>query len=169
MIKEALFSVIGPDIEGACFLDLFAGSGSVGIEALSRGATKAVFVDNSPKAVGVIYKNLSNCGFVDGYEVYRNDVLRAMRALHQRGAKFDYIYIDPPFTSEGIFTEVMKGLEKVDILNPQGSIIIRTPRHRELPASLGYLAKRRHKHYGESALHYYALTVRGGTNNDGGF
>lgn len=157
MIKEALFNVIGADIKGARFLDLFAGSGSVGIEALSRGATEVVFVDNSPAAVRIIYENLDNCGFEDLYEVYCNDVLRAVTILNKHAAKFDYIYIDPPFTVEGIFMDVMKRLDQADILDPQGSIIIRTRRHKELPAALTRLNKYRFNYYGESAIHYYAL------------
>lgn len=157
MIKEALFNVIGPDIQGARFLDLFAGSGSVGIEALSRGATQAIFVDNSSAAVRIIYENLDNCGFEDQYEVYCNDVLRAVTILNKHAAKFDYIYVDPPFTVEGIFMDVMKKLDQVDILDPQGSIIIRTRRHKELPEAFSRLTKYRLSYYGESAIHYYSL------------
>jgi 16S rRNA (guanine966-N2)-methyltransferase len=157
MIKEALFNVIGADIQGARFLDLFAGSGSVGIEALSRGATQAIFVDNSPAAVRIIYENLDNCGFEDHYEVYCNDVLRAVTILNKRAVQFDYIYVDPPFTVEGIFMEILEKLDQSRILDPQGSIIIRTRRHQELPTVLTRLNKYRFNYYGESAIHYYAL------------
>ncbi|MGI6468873.1 MAG: 16S rRNA (guanine(966)-N(2))-methyltransferase RsmD [Syntrophomonadaceae bacterium] len=157
MVKEALFNVLGPGIKDARFLDLFAGSGSVGIEALSRGAAIAVFVDNNPKAVRIIYENLDNCGFGDNYEVYCNDVLRALTILDKRKAKFDYIYVDPPFNVEGIFMDVMKKLDQVEIMAPQGIIIIRTRRHKELPASFNCLKRYRLNYYGESALHYYSL------------
>ncbi len=157
MIKEALFNVIGPQIQDARFLDLFSGSGSVGIEALSRGAQQVIFIDNNPGAVRIIYENLDNCGFGDDYEVYCNDVLRGLNVLHKNGAKFDYIYVDPPFTVEGIFMDVMKKLDQVDLLQPQGTIIIRTRRHKELPQAFSRLIKYRHNYYGESAMHYYSL------------
>ncbi len=157
MIKEALFNVIGPNIQDAHFLDLFSGSGSVGIEALSRGAAEVFFIDNNPAAVRIIYENLDNCNFIDDYEVYCNDVLRAVNILHKNGAKFDYIYIDPPFTVEGIFMDVMEKLDKVDILKPQGSIIIRTRRYKELPDTMSRLTRYRHNYYGESAMHYYSV------------
>ena len=100
MIKEALFNVIGDNIVGASLLDLFAGSGSVGIEALSRGAQMVIFIDNHIKSVNTIRENLSNCGFKEDYELYRNDVFRALEILRQRQIKFDYIYADPPFTHQ---------------------------------------------------------------------
>lgn len=157
MIKEALFNVIGPNIQDARFLDLFAGSGSVGIEALSRGAAGLVFVDNNPAAVRIIYENLDNCGFEDHYEVYCNDVLRALTVLHKNQVKFDYIYVDPPFTVEGIFMDVMKKLDQVDIIKPHGTVIIRTRRHKPLPETLSRLKRYRLNYYGESAMHYYSL------------
>ncbi len=149
--------MLGPNIQDARFLDLFAGSGSVGIEALSRGASQAVFVDNNPAAVRIIYENLDNCGFEDYYEVYCNDVLRALTILDKHGARFDYIYVDPPFTVEGIFLDVMKKLDQVEIMEPQGSVIIRTRRHKELPPAFSRLNRYRLNYYGESALHYYSL------------
>lgn len=157
MIKEALFNVIGPNIQDARFLDLFAGSGSVGIEALSRGAAALIFVDNNPAAVRIIYENLDNCGFEDHYEVYCNDVLRALTVLHKNQVKFDYIYVDPPFTVEGIFTDVMKKLDQVDIIKPNGTVIIRTRRHKPLPEKFSRLKRYRLNYYGESAMHYYSL------------
>jgi len=157
MVKEALFNVLGSDIKDARFLDLFAGSGSVGIEALSRGASQVIFVDNNPMAVRIIYENLDNCGFGDNYEVYCNDALRALTILDKRKVKFDYIYVDPPFTVEGIFMDVMKKLDQVQIIEPQGIIIIRTRRHKELPSAFSCLQRYRLNYYGESALHYYSL------------
>ncbi|MBP1761424.1 MAG: rRNA ((966)-N(2))-methyltransferase, partial [Firmicutes bacterium] len=94
MIKEALFNVWGPDILEAKVLDLFAGSGSVGVEALSRGAAQTVFVDNDKNAIKTIGENLKNCGFEDGYELYHNDVFRALDILSRNCRRFDYIYVD---------------------------------------------------------------------------
>jgi len=155
MIKEALFNVLGPAVADAAFLDLFAGSGSVGLEALSRGARFVVFIDNDINAIKSIKDNLVNCGFTSNYEVYRNDVFRALDMLNRKGSKFDYIYVDPPFTNEAIFDKAIKYLDTVDLLAEDGLIIIRTRRNREMPARLENIAAFRVNHYGESTLHYY--------------
>lgn len=166
MIKEALFNVWGSDIDESSVLDLFAGSGSVGIEALSRGAARAVFVDNDKNAVKIIHENLHNCGFNNGYELYHNDVFRAVDIFSRNHRCFDYIYIDPPFTEDRIFDQVMMALGKADILDREGILVIRTRRQRELTPSFGKLIKYREKSYGESTLHYYRC-IEEDQNNDG--
>ena len=166
MIKEALFNVWGPDIYEAKVLDLFAGSGSVGIEALSRGAAQAVFVDNDKNAMITIGENLKNCGFEVGYELYHNDVFRALDILARNRRCFDYIYVDPPFTVDRIFDKVMIVLGKAELLNQAGILVIRTRRQRELAASFEKLIKYREKDYGESTLHYYRW-IEEDQNNDG--
>ncbi|HCF70573.1 MAG TPA: 16S rRNA (guanine(966)-N(2))-methyltransferase RsmD [Syntrophomonas sp.] len=155
MIKEALFNVWGQRVQGAAFLDLFAGSGSMGIEALSRGAQTVIFVDNNARAVAVIKDNLQNCHISEGFEVYRNDVFRAIDILQNRGAKFDIIYVDPPFTNEVIFDKVIKILDEAQILEQNGIMVIRTYKKKTLPVSLSNLSQYRKNDYGESVLHYY--------------
>jgi 16S rRNA (guanine966-N2)-methyltransferase len=154
MIKEALFNVLGPRISGSKLLDLFAGSGSVGIEALSRGAHTVVFVDNSNEAVKVIKENLNNCQFNREYQVLRSDVFKALGMLQRHGNRFDLIYIDPPFTNEKIFNQIMAAMDEGDMLEPDGIVVIRTPRRKEMPM-FTRLHKYRSNNYGESSLHYY--------------
>jgi 16S rRNA (guanine(966)-N(2))-methyltransferase RsmD len=166
MIKEALFNVWGPDIAKAKVLDLFAGSGSVGIEALSRGAAQAIFVDNDKNAARIIAENLKNCGFENGYELYQNDVFRVLDNLSRNHRCFDYIYVDPPFTEDRIFDQVMMVLGKAGLLDDGGILVIRTRRQRELAATFGELIKYREKNYGESTLHYYRQ-IEEDQNNDG--
>jgi 16S rRNA (guanine(966)-N(2))-methyltransferase RsmD len=156
-IKESLFNIIALGIEGAMLLDLFAGSGSVGIEALSRKAKWVCFVDNNREAVKTIKANLDRCGFSGDYQVLRNDVFKAVEALRRRGLRFDYIYVDPPFTQEKIFDLIMDALDKAELLNEKGIVIIRAPRKKSLPESLDGLERYRLNHYGESSLHYYRL------------
>lgn len=157
MIKEALFNVLGPSVDNSSFLDLFAGSGSVGIEAISRDADHVIFVDKSPDAIRVIYENLDHCGFTEGWEVHRNDVVKALDLLNKRGLRFDYIYMDPPFTNDKIFMKVLTKIDQVDILKHGGTAIIRSHRHKELPDQMPHIHKYRLNYYGESALHYYSL------------
>lgn len=112
MIKETLFNMISFNIPGARFLDLFAGSGAIGIEALSRGAVSATFVDNNPKAVAVIRDNLEHTHLADRAQVYTADSASAIRRL---GEKFDIVFMDPPYN---------KGLEDTVLRNLKGSSAI---------------------------------------------
>ena len=166
MIKEALFNVLGTRVPGCSFLDLFAGSGAVGIEALSRGAERVVLVDNNGLAVRTIKENLIACGFASGFEIYRNDVLRAISMLAHRDQQFDLVYIDPPFTREDLFSPVMEKLGCSTIVDQQGLVIIRMPRKMGLPATFGCLKAYRTDTYGESTLSYYHKEV---AEDDGDF
>lgn len=168
MIKESLFNVLGLNVAGARFLDLFAGSGAVGIEALSRNAGLVLFVEKDNHAARVIKENLINCGFTEGYEVHRNDVFKSLDLIRKRGLLFEYIYVDPPFTNEPIFDEVLQALDKAGILAVEGIIIIRTRRKKTLPLRLHNLEKYRVNDYGESTLHYYCFNEEE-KNHDGSF
>ena len=168
MIKEALFNVLGNRVMESEFLDLFAGSGSVGIEALSRGAKKVVFVDSSGEAIKVIKENLANCSLVSDYEVYRSDVFKALGLLRRHGTRFDLIYIDPPFTNERIFNEVMGVVGNMDILECNGIMVIRTPRKKDISPIFNQLQRYRLSNYGESNLNYYSAHEED-TKHDGDF
>lgn len=157
MIKEALFNVLGEKIIGAVFLDLFCGSGNAGIEALSRGAEKVIFIDSSREAVKAVRDNMENCGFNAGFEIYRNDVFKAIDILRKRGLKFDIILADPPFTNPGIFDQVMNALDGADILKEDGMLVIRSKRDKEMPEKLEHLKRYRMNSYGDSTLHYYKM------------
>lgn len=161
MIKEALFNVWGQGIGGSCLLDLFAGSGSVGIEALSRGAQQVVFIDHDAKAIKVLKENLENCGFAEKSVIYRNDVFRAVEILNRNKAEFDYIYVDPPFTNDKIFDEIITFLDEVDLLTPEGILVIRTRRNRKMPGQLQNISSYRTNSYGESNLNYYRKSKEG--------
>ncbi|CFY04893.1 RNA methyltransferase, RsmD [Syntrophomonas zehnderi OL-4] len=158
MIKEALFNVWGQEIIEASVLDLFAGSGSVGIEALSRGAGRVVMVDNDKNAIQVIKENLANCGINVGFEIFFNDVFKAVDLLNRHQEKFDFIYIDPPFTNDKIFAQIMQLLGEIKVLASDGSLVIRTKKQKEMAESYGHLYKYRSRIYGESCLHYYTWT-----------
>ncbi len=154
-IKEALFSIWQFELPGASFLDLFAGSGSMGIEAMSRGARKVTFVEKEKKAVEIIKKNLATCKFNEGVVVFQDDVFRRISRFSMEKEKFDIIYLDPPFTVDEIFLPVMEALAEADILEENGLIAIRTKREKEMPDSFGELKKFKLKEYGVSAIHFY--------------
>jgi 16S rRNA (guanine(966)-N(2))-methyltransferase RsmD len=160
MIKGALFNVLGAEIEGAFFLDLFAGSGSVGVEALSRGAERVYFVDQSRTAVKTIKENIQKCKLDAGSSVFMMDAFKALDLFKRRGEKFDYIYVDPPFTNEKIFSQIMAKLGENGLLSDEGIIVIRSPKNKELSQSFDNLIQYRYSSYGESSLYYYHSTER---------
>ena len=165
MIKEALFNVLGANVVNAKFLDLFAGSGSVGIEALSRDAQTVVFVDYSQDAIKTIKDNLNHCSLLYGYEIYKNDVVAAVKRLKKRQLLFDFIYVDPPFTQENIFPKIMTVLDEAHILEPDGTLIIRTPKKMHLQEKFNKITRFRVSNYGESTLNYYQIIKEVNNNN----
>jgi len=118
MVKESVFNIIQFDIEGRKVLDLFAGTGQLGIEALSRGAESVVFVDSRQEAVKLVWENLKTCGFDYQAQVLLRD---AMRYLDEEG-RFDLIFIDPPYDA-GMMGEILRKITEVDKLNTNGIII----------------------------------------------
>lgn len=122
-IKETLFNMIAPDIySDTVFLDLFSGSGGIGIEALSRGAKRAVFVERSKAALDCIKKNLATTHFTDSADIYAADVMTALRQMERR-YKFDIIFMDPPY-EHGYEKEVLYYLSSSDLLADDGLIIV---------------------------------------------
>jgi 16S rRNA (guanine(966)-N(2))-methyltransferase RsmD len=155
-IRESLFNIWQTDIYDSDFLDLFSGSGCMGLEALSRGAANAVMVDNSKEAIAVIRQNLKSTDLAkEPHEVCQEDVFGAIKRLDARGSKFDIIYVDPPFTVDEIFYPVMEALAAADILAEDGLIAIRTLKEKEMPDSFGRLERYREKNYGLSTVHFY--------------
>jgi len=121
-IKESMFNIMGQFFAGGRVLDLFAGSGNLGIEALSRGMDYAVFIDVDLSAIKIINENISNLKLQDKTEVYRNDAFKALKVLAKKGLKFDMIFLDPPYGKFDI-TELLDKIVKSNLLNEDGLII----------------------------------------------
>lgn len=134
-VKEAVFHLIGPYFEGGLALDLFAGSGNLGIEAISRGVDRAVFVDQQFKAIETIKFNIKQLGIEDQCEVYRNDAYRALKAASKRGIFFDYVFLDPPYKKFS-YLELLNQLEKLNLLNENALIVCEHTNDEQLPHSL---------------------------------
>ena len=121
-VKEAIFNIIAYRIENSVVLDVFAGTGSLGIEALSRGAGKAVFLDKSADCIDVINENLSRAKLSHRAEVYLSDFSKGIEKLYNKGLKFDIIILDPPYNKNFII-ETLKKLKKDDIMEDDGIIV----------------------------------------------
>ncbi|GJM56842.1 16S rRNA (guanine(966)-N(2))-methyltransferase RsmD [uncultured Dubosiella sp.] len=154
-IRQSLFNIWQWDIPGSHFLDVFSGSGSMGLEALSRGADRVVMIEKAPKAVKVINQNIKKCHLENkNVQVLAANVFTALPALHE---KFDIIYLDPPYTVDEIFQPVMELLGSLDLLNEDGIVVIRTRKEKEMDEEYGRLEKYRDKVYGISRAHFYRL------------
>lgn len=148
-VKEALFSAIQFDIEGRTVLDLFAGSGQLGIEALSRGAEKAVFVDQSPVSVDHINRNLKNTELDDKAKVIRGDFTAVLLGMTE---KFDYVFLDPPYAS-GFLEKALKLVQKN--VKEHGVIICEHPKEVVLPESVDDFTVKKQYHYGKVYITFY--------------
>lgn len=150
-VKEALFSIIQFEIEGRKVLDLFAGSGQIGLEALSRGADSCVFVENDRRAMNIVRENAEKCGFTDRSRFLQNDYAAVLKRTNE---KFDIIFIDPPYASS-YYTNSLKLISTFDILPPNGIIIFESNSSLELPDETETLQKSRSYHYGRTMLTLY--------------
>lgn len=122
-IKETLFNIISFDLQGCQFLDLFSGSGGIGIESLSRGAQKVIMVEHNQDALACIYKNLEKTRLQDSANVYNIDVYTALQKIRQNNEKFDIIFMDPPYKMEGI-AKIFACIKEYELLKETGYIIL---------------------------------------------
>lgn len=150
-VKEGLFSAIQFEIEGRRVLDLFAGSGQLGIEALSRGAAAAVFVDMSADAISAIRENLKKTGLSDRAHIVRGDYLSYLSSAHDT---FDIIFLDPPY-AEKFQETAFKCISEIDILRHGGIIICEKPREKVIPDVYPGLTMQKEYRYGKITLWLY--------------
>jgi 16S rRNA (guanine966-N2)-methyltransferase len=158
-LRETLFNVLGSGVAGARFLDLFAGTGAIGIEALSRGAAAVAFVENHAPAAALIRRNLDSLGIEAGATVLAIDALRGLETLAKKinavGTGFDYVFLDPPYAAAEDYTRVLKFLGSTDLVATGGIIVAEHRRKFDLPENLGSLRRFRVLKQGDAALSFY--------------
>lgn len=153
-VKEALFNILGASIEGARFLDLFAGTGAVGIEALSRGAARAVFCERDRLALRTIGHNLQATGLANRARVVAGDAFRFLR--NPGGERFDFVYIAPP-QYKGIWIRALQAVDEGDVLAPGGIAIVQIHPKERQDVPLRRLRLFDERRYGSTLLLFYRL------------
>jgi 16S rRNA (guanine966-N2)-methyltransferase len=158
-LRETLFNVLGPAVEGSRFLDIFAGTGAVGIEALSRGAAEAVFIENHAPAATLIRRNLESLGVRSGATVLAVDALSGLEKLEGKHSLsdvgFDFVYVDPPYAATKDYDWVLRFLGSALILSPGAIVIAEHRRTTELAEQFGGLRRARVLRQGDTALSFY--------------
>lgn len=152
-VKQTLFDILAPGIRGCQFLDLFAGNGGIGLEALSRGAARVVMVDASGPAVQAIRENLRALAGAGGEaRVYRQDARIAVAALADAGARFEVVYLDPPYASE-LYEPLLERCGR--LLSPEGVAVAEHFHKRALPETIGGLVRTRCVRVGDHRLSFF--------------
>jgi 16S rRNA (guanine(966)-N(2))-methyltransferase RsmD len=161
-LRETLFNVLAPRIQGARVVDAFAGTGALGLEAISRGASFAAFIEQDRRAQALIARNLAACGVSDGYAMIPASIARGVEMLRADPAfePFDIILLDPPYDSQPVTIAAAEPVETLmrlsALLAPGGIMVLEHAKRRPAPEAAGPLALTRRMIAGDSALAYYA-------------
>ena len=164
-VKETLFNILGHDLSGEYFLDLFGGSGAIGIEALSRGAEKVVWVENNRQSHDLIHANLKKCRFKNNdesksscfdWELLKMGALQALPILEKKSFKFDVIYIDPPF-AENLYEKCLIDLSKSQLLKEEALVVVEHHNKNVLQELYGKLLLNDQRQSGDTSLSFYGL------------
>jgi len=163
-VRETLFNMLGPDLSGEYFLDWFGGSGAVGIEALSRGAEKVVWVENNRRSQDLIYANIKKCHFLNdeskpscfNWELLKIDALQALSVLEKKALRFDVIYIDPPF-ADNLYEKCLTGLSKSQLLKEKSLVVVEHHNKNVLQGIYDKLSLRDQRQSGDTSLSFYGL------------
>ncbi len=164
-VRESLFNQLAGEIEGTRLLDLFAGSGAVGIEALSRGAAEVVFVELNHRAQAVIYQNLAKCRFLDSeseekkskhWILLKSNTLHALKVLAERHHQFDFVYVDPPYADD-LYGETLTALAHSSLLAESVRVIAEHHHKTPLQESYGRLILKKTRQTGDTCLSFYGF------------
>jgi len=156
--KEAMFSILAFELPDARVLDLFSGTGSLGIEALSRGAASCVFCEKSRQALDQIRENLDHCDIGDEARIQPGDVARSLERFGDLGEKFDVILMDPPY-GQGLCQQALGIIDEHDLLEEGGIIICEHRKEDDMPEQVGSLQRTRERRYGISMLTQYVVAM----------
>lgn len=153
-VREALFSILGPPPPGCRVLDLFAGAGTLAIEALSRGAERAVLVESGRPALAALRANVRELGLAGDTEVWPRSAATALRRLASEKRRFDWVFIDPPYASDHGAAS-LEAIAEGELLAPHGVIVLEHDRRRPPAPAVGCLVRTDHRRYGDTELSFF--------------
>jgi len=153
-VKESIFNMIGPFFDGGIALDLFAGSGGLGIECLSRGADQAIFVEKDSRAFQTLQVNIKKCRYEREVELFRTDANRAVKGLLKREIVIDYLFVDPPYHKKEYY-DLVETLVQGEKLSESAIIMCEHSLEVELPESYGVYQLTRRETYGSTIISIY--------------
>jgi 16S rRNA (guanine966-N2)-methyltransferase len=160
-LRETLFNVLGAGnpaaFEGSVWLDLCAGTGAVGIEALSRGASKVHFVESSTAAAGLIRRNLKSLEVETGFEIVKEDVARALRQLEAKNVTADFIFLDPPYRLQKVYGQVLQLLSQSSLLAPDAVVVAEHDKRFDPGDGFAPLLRYRTPEQGDAVLSFYRM------------
>ncbi|NOY53834.1 MAG: 16S rRNA (guanine(966)-N(2))-methyltransferase RsmD, partial [Deltaproteobacteria bacterium] len=152
--KETLFNIFGDRVRGGVFLDLFSGSGSIGLEAASRGASEVVLVEKDPATFALLCENLARCGLDDRVTALRLDGAESLDLFREQGRSFDVIFLDPPYRDPEAYG-LISLLDREGLLAAEGVLVAEHDRRRLLPEQEGSLVRVRQKRVGDTIFSFY--------------
>jgi len=155
-VKKSLFDILAGRFKESRVLDLFSGSGTLGLEALSRGAQSVTFVEWNPFCMKLLKENLKKLGGIPGITCLEENALKVLGKLSKQKKSFDIIFVDPPY-SKGVTTKCLHVVGKYDILTPDAILVIRHSKKESLPDEVGPLALFRQERYGETSISFYQM------------
>jgi len=159
-VKGALFNILGTSVKGSSFLDLFSGTGAVGIEAISRGARSVTFIEQDRRAMDLLRRNLKRCDFDSGEEIHisvkEGEAVETLRDFFGQNLSFDIIFLDPPYQTD-LADKVLDTLAKYRLLGESGSIIVEHSYKKDLSATIGNIMLVREYRYGDTGLSRYSM------------
>jgi 16S rRNA (guanine(966)-N(2))-methyltransferase RsmD len=155
-VKESLFNIINPYIRESNILDLFAGTGSLGIECLSRGAKNCVFVDKSKDSIGIVKSNVKKARVENESTILNLDFKTAIDRLNVQNKKFDIIFMDPPYY-KNMFIDALSNIDNSDLLSEDGIIVVEHDTKDKFIDKIGRLEKSKEKKYGNTTLTFYKM------------
>ena len=154
-LRETLFNVVAMQVPGSVWLDLFAGTGAIGIEAISRGARAVYFVESAKSAAATIRRNVATLGIDEGFEIIEREAPVGLRLLDSQAVACDFCYVDPPYRKESDYEEALGFLAQSRLLSPKGLVIAEHDKHFDPGNAFGALRRQRVLRQGDSVLSFY--------------
>ena len=156
-VRESIFNVLGQNLDGEDVLDLFAGTGALALEALSRGARSAVLVDSDRGAIRLCKGNAEALGFGDRTRIIAAPVARALKLLQREGAGFDLIFADPPYAARAVL-QTLGAIEAASLCRPGGRVCIEHDKRETAPESGGLLSRIDQRRFGDTVVSIYRVS-----------